>query len=1136
MDYLYNGGGVAVGDFNNDGLPDLYFTASTTSNKLYLNKGHLSFRDVTDEAGVGGEGRWCNAASVVDINNDGLLDIYVCATNKKNPKDRRNLLYINQGLDKNGVPVFKEMAKEYGLDYSGYSVHAAFFDYDNDGDLDMYLVTTKPASRQAANFSSNNIETDNSDVDKLYRNDWNSKLNHPVFTDVSAQAGITKHGYGLGIAIVDINKDGWKDIYVSNDFYSNDHLYINNKNGTFTDKSKEYFKHTSMNAMGNDVIDINNDGLADILTVDMDPEDNLRKKKNMGVGSYYAYQTMLGPKSSLQYVRNTLQLNMGPRMKGNDSVGNPIFADIGFYAGVAETDWSWNTSIADFDNDGLRDIIITNGYPRDVTDHDFSAYRSNAANITSKQKLIDLIPQIKIPNYAFRNTNGLKFENVTKTWGMDEPSFSSGAVAVDLDNDGDLDYVINNINGKAFIYENTTNKDGKIGANYLDIKLTGSAKNRFGIGTFVEIYYKGKMQVYENSPYRGYLSTCDTKVHFGLGKNNFVDSVLIRWPGNKKQVIKHVAANQVLSVNINAAKQTDNWRIDAVNHKSLFTDVTKSTGIDYVHKQEDHIDFDYERLLPHKFSEYGPGLAAGDVDGNGLDDIFIGGTADYPGRFFLQQPDGRFIAKPLPVIPDKNMAQPDNMGVLLFDADGDGKPDLYCASGSNEFVPGAKNYQDRLYINKGKGNFVLDTLALPKNYTSKSCVRAADFDNDGDLDLFIGGRVLPGEYPTPVSSFIYRNDSKNGKVKFTDVTQQVAPCLKNIGLVTDAIWTDFDNDGWVDLIIVGEWMPVTFLKNDHGHFKNITKTTGIGGETGWWDSIVAGDFNNDGYTDYIVGNLGSNSFYRADHTYPATIYAKDFDKNGSIDPIITMYLKDALGVKREFTAANRDEIIGQLPFLRKKFLTYKDFGNAEFSNFFTKEDMKGALKLQANNFNSCYIENQGNGVFKIRPLPAMAQLAPLNGMVTGDFNHDGNLDVAINGNDYGTDVTNGRYDAMNGLLLLGNGMGGFTPASIMQSGLFVPGNAKALIKLKGAGNTVLLASSQNRGPLQIFKLRQAGKLIALNPNDRTVKIILRTGKVRKEEIYFGSSFLSQSSQFISLDSSIRRIEITDTKGLKRVIH
>jgi hypothetical protein len=1140
MEFLYNGGGVAVGDFNRDGLPDLYFTASMVSNKLYLNKGGLRFEDVTETAGVTGEGRWCNGASVVDINNDGWPDIYVCVSIKKDPRQRTNLLYVNQGLNKDGVPVFKEMAAEYGLADTSYSVQAAFFDYDNDGDLDMYLVTTKLAQRDVVQFSSNHFNTDFRDVDKLYRNDWSDSLKHPVFTDVSKQAGIVEPGYGLGVSIVDINRDGWKDIYVSNDFLSSDLLYINNGDGTFTNRIGEYFKHTSQNAMGNDIADLNNDGLADVLTVDMNPADNFRKKKNMGGGNYTIYQNMMYGNYMLQYVRNTLQLNQGPRIKGNDSLGPPIFSDISFYSGVAETDWSWNPSIADFDNDGLRDILITNGYPKDVTDHDFNAFRERKVYGLSKKELIAQIPQIKIPNYAFQNRGDLHFENVTDSWGMSTPSFSNGAVYVDLDNDGDLDYVVNNINDEAFVYENTTrNPDMKVsGANFLDVVFKGTEKNPDGLGAWAEIYYgQGQHQIYENSPYRGYLSTVEAKAHFGLGTVSVLDSVIIEWPDGKKQALLHVAANQIIKADIRNATLSYTFHTDALARHTLFTDITANTGVQYNHHEKDFIDFNVEKLLPHKLSQYGPSLAAGDLDGNGLDDIFIGTSGgDYDQHYLLQQPDGKFLDKVLPTVKGRDVRLPENLGTLIFDADGDGYPDIYCASGSNEFPAGAKDYQDRLWMNDGKGNFVLDTTgAIPLNRTSKSCIKAADFDHDGDLDLFIGGRVLPGNYPLPVNSFIYRNDSRPGHPKFTDVTSIVAPGLRQIGMICDAVWTDFDNDGWIDLIVVGEWMPVTFFRNDHGKFVNVTSQSGLSTEIGWWNSITAGDFDNDGDIDYIVGNLGQNSFYRASKQYPVGIYAKDFDNNKSLDAILTLFLPAEDGGMQEFPAASRDDMMKELPGLKKKFLTYKEYGHASFADLFSKRELKDAYIRHANNFSSCYLENLGNGKFRMHPLPWAAQLAPVYGMVVDDFNHDGNLDLALNGNDFGTEVTTGRYDALNGLVLLGDGRGNFSPQTILKSGLFIPGDGKSLIKLRGPRNTYLLAASQNSGPLKIFKNNMVQQVIPLKDDDRIMLITLKNGRIRKEEIGYGSSFLSQSSRLAVINESIQKIEIINARGQTRVI-
>ncbi len=1135
---IYNGGGIGVGDFNNDGLQDLYFTGNLVTNKLYLNKSRFKFEDVTKEAGVDGSGRWSRGVAVVDINNDGLLDMYVSVSMSKDPDERKNLLYVNQGIDKNGTPKFREMAAEYGLADTTHSTMAAFFDYDNDDDLDMYLVVNQILEKDIpSNFRPKITDGSYPSTGRLYRNDWNDSIKHPFFTNVSKQAGITIEGYGHGVSIADFNKDGWKDIFVTNDFNSNDLLYVNNHDGTFTDKASDYFKHTSANGMGQDVIDINNDGLADVVELDMNPEDNYRKKTMMGSGSYQTYQNSDYYGYQYQYVRNSIQLNRGPRIIQSDSIGDPIFSDIGFLSGIAETDWSWTPLVTDFDNDGLRDIIVTNGFPRDITDHDFIAFRRTSFTLASKEYMLSQIPEVKLHNYAFRNNNNLTFQDVTDKWGLTLPSFSNGAVYADLDNDGDMDCVINNINDESFVYENTTNSKDKIAVNYLQIKFKGSDKNLNGLGASVEIYYGDQIQVYENSPYRGYLSSIDMKAFFGLGNVTVVDSVIIKWPGNKKQVLKDVKPNQLLGVDIKNANLEYNWISDSFVKNALFTDITNLSGINYLHQETDFIDFDKERLIPHKLSQYGPGLAAGDIDGNGLDDICIGGSADFPGKFLLQQINGEFIMKDMPPANNKTYRKNENMGLLLFDVDSDGDLDMYCASGSNEFPANTENYQDVFFINDGKGNFTNDSSALPINYTSKSCIRATDFDNDGDLDLFIGGRCLPGKYPLPVSSFIYRNDSKNGEIKFTDVTADVMKDLQNIGMVCDAIWTDFDNDGWTDLLVVGEWMPITFFKNNHGKFENVSSQSGVNDQLGWWNSITSGDFDNDGDIDYIAGNLGENSFFRASDQYPINMYAKDFDKNGSLDAIVTIFLKDKNGIKKEYTALNRDDIVSQLPPLKKKFLTYKDFANADIHQMFTADEMKGALVLHANNFKSCYIKNNGEGKFELLPLPAMAQLGPLNGMIADDFNSDGNLDVAITGNDYGNEVSDGRYDALNGLVLLGDGAGNFITQTILQSGFFVPRDAKALIKLRGTDNNYLVAASQNKGPLKLFHHKNTNqKLIPLQPLDVSALVIYKNGKKQKREVNYGSSFLSQSSRFLNVDNNVVSIEIIDTKGNMRKIN
>ncbi|MEO6453154.1 MAG: VCBS repeat-containing protein [Ginsengibacter sp.] len=1136
MEFLYNGNGVVAGDFNNDDLPDLYFTASMVSNKLYLNKGNFKFEDVTEEAHVNGEKRWCNGASSVDINNDGLLDIYVCASIKKNPSARKNLFFINQGINKNGVPVFKEMAEEYHLADTGLSVQAAFFDYDNDGDLDMYLVQTMLANRESSRFMNNNFgDTAKTDVDKLYRNDWNKSLRHPVFTDVSSEAGIVDQGFGLGVNITDFNNDGWKDIYVTNDFFGSDLLYINNKNGTFTNKAAQCFKHTSQNAMGNDVADINNDGLPDVIAVDMNPEDNYRKKKNMGGNNYYTYQSMLAGGYVLQYVKNTLQLNMGARLLPGDSIGEPVFADIAYYAGVAETDWSWHPCIADFDNDGYRDIFITNGYPRDVTDHDFAAFRNRSSNIASKQQLIDEMPQIKISNYAYHNKGNLQFENVSKKWGLDQLSFSNGSVYADLDNDGDFDYVISNINDEAFVFENTLNTNKIINANFLKIKFKGERQNRNGLGAVVTIFYdKGKMQVWENSPCRGYLSCVESSVQFGLAKTSLIDSVIINWSNNKTQKLINVKSNQALQVNEKDAKETRYTQL-STNSTSLFTDVTNKLDIHYRHYQSNFIDFNYQRLLPHKVSEYGPGIAAGDIDGNGYDDLCIGGSGDMRVSFLLQQADGKFVHKELPYLTTGDARRPVNVGILLFDADNDSDLDLYLTSGGSASPPNSKDYQDRIYKNDGKGNYTFAENALPADFTNKSCVKAADIDNDGHPDLFIGGRVVPGHYPQAVNSFIYRNDSKNGVIHFTDVTEIIAPELKNIGLTCDGIWTDFNNDGWKDLVVVGEWMAPQFFKNEQGKLKNITSSTGLQSYKGWWNSIVAGDFDNDGDMDYVIGNLGTNSYYRGTDENPAGIYAGDFVHNNGYVAIPSLFLPDQDGNKKEFPAQTRDDIADQLPALKKKFLTYKEFGKAGMQQLLDEKDIKSAYKLQANYFESAYLQNIGKGKFTVHALPMQAQIAPIYGMVAADFNNDGNLDIAAVGNDFGTEVSIGRYDAMNGLIMLGDGKGNFAPQSILQSGFFVPGNARGLVKLIGKKDDYLLAATQNRDALKVFKNRVQQVVMRLLPGDEYVIIHLKNGQQRKEEIYNGDSFVSQSSKFIIINNNIESLEIIDNKKDKRMI-
>ena len=1134
---IYNGGGVGIGDFNNDGLPDIYFGGNMVSNRLYLNMGHFKFEDITKEAGVAGLGRWARGISVIDINNDGLMDIYICNTIYKDSLRRRNILYVNQGIDKNGIPHFKDMAAEYGLDIHIQSTMASFFDYDNDGDLDMYLTVNEAFNGEnPSTFVQRNTRSTAPSVGRLYRNEWDSTLNHPVFRDVSKEAGINFEGYGHAATICDINQDGWKDIYVSDDFLSSNLLYINNHDGTFTNRVKEYFKHTSYNSMGQDVVDINNDGLDDVIELDMNPEDNYRKKMMLASESYLTYQNFDGYGYEYQYVRNTLQWNQGPSVGENDSIGIPSFSEIGFLSGISQTDWSWSPLVTDFDNDGYRDLVITNGFPRDVSDHDFMAYSEEKKGMVSKKMLLDQIPKIKLHNYAFRNSGNLTFSDQTTTWGLEQPTFSTSVAYADFDNDGAMDMVINNTNDEALLYRNTSRDQDSLNTRFLQIKVKGDKKNINGLGAIIHIYYDhGKQQVYENNPYRGYLASMQGITHFGLNHIPNIDSVVVQWYNGKQQTIRNVTANQVLTVDLNNADSVYSLQRPAVAQDALFKAITGSAGISYRHHDYDFIDFDIQHLLPHKLSEYAPALAVGDLDGNGLDDIVIGGNAVYPTHILLQQPNGKFLQKDsLPGKLNHSKVSKDE-GILIFDANGDGKPDIYISSGGYELSPGNPGYQDRLYINDGRGNFKMDTSALPVNHNSKFCVRSFDYNKDGKPDLFVSGRVDPWNYPKPVSSFIFRNDSEKGHLKFTDVTDEVAPGLREIGMVCDAMFTDFDGDGQTDLIVVGEWMPVAFFKNSNGKFKNVTASTGMGEQAGWWNSITAGDFRHTGRMDYIIGNLGLNSLYQASDEWPVYITAKDFDGNGKYAGIPSLFLPDRKGLKKEFPAQGRDDMTRQLNSLKKRFFNYKTYANATMDDLLTPDQRKGALRLKANMLQSCYLRNEGGGKFTMIPLPVAAQVSTINGMVVDDFDGDGNLDVLINGNDYSTSIGIGRYDAFNGLLLKGDGAGGFKPMSMLQSGINIPGNGKALVKLTGANGHYLVSASQNRGNLILFEMNNKHRIIPVNPGDLFAILTFSDGKIQKQELNQGSSFLSQSASFLDIGDHVSSVSITNVKGKVRNI-
>jgi hypothetical protein len=1015
--YFYNGSGVSVGDINNDGLPDLFFTGNMVKNKLYLNKGNFKFEDITLKSGVSLLEGWCTGATMVDINGDGFLDIYVSRSADINPERRKNLFFIN-----NGDLTFTEKAEEYGLADDGYSTQAAFFDFDKDGDLDMFLINhslQQYSTGVQENLQLRNIRNPNF-ANKLYRND------NGFFRDVSIEAGITSNvlSFGLGLAISDVNGDSWPDIYVSNDFNEPDYLFINNGNGTFTDKLTESMNQISMYSMGSDIADYNNDGHADLITLDMLPEDNKTQKMHSGSENFDKMQFLFTKGFYYQFSRNMLQKNNG----------DGTFSEIGQLAGVSNTDWSWAALFSDFDNDGNKDLFITNGYVKDYTDMDFLKFTMDqtikarqVGKETSVKDYIEKMPTIRMPNYAFHNVGNDRFVNKNVEWGIDQSGISAGAAYADLDNDGDMDLIVVNTNDYAGIYRN----NGEIINNnsYLKVRLKGDKFNSLGIGAKVIAYSKDKKYFQEQYLSRGFQSSVDPILTFGLGDIKILDSLIVIWPNDQIQKLINVNVNQSIIFDLKNAEINKSLIINKPSNLYF----SSSQILDFTHKENNFNDFTVQSLLPNYLSRQGPCIAKADINGDGLEDLFIGGAAGQSGVLFLQRKDGQFIKKTSTFF-DAHAKSEDTAAEFL-DIDNDGDLDLYVASGGYEFADNDPLLQDRIYLNDGKGNFTLKVSALPNMLISTGVVKASDINGDGFMDLFVGGRMVPGMYPSTPQSKILIND---GKGVFSDLTSAYAAELNQIGMVTDAIWMDLNNDNKQDLIIVGEWMPIKIFLNLNGKLKDASATYINFASSGWWNRIYASDMDGDGDLDLVIGNLGLNAQFKASEKEPISIYYKDFDENGSIDPIFCYYIG---GVS--YPAASRDDIADQLPQIKNNFLEYYKYANATINDLFTKAQLMDAKILKAEILETVYLENTGN-VFKMIPLPIEAQYAPVYGISSLDFNKDGKKDLLIAGNNSFTRIKFGQYTANNGILLSGNGNGTFKYIPQWQSGLKIKGDLRSL--------------------------------------------------------------------------------------------
>lgn len=1048
-EYFYNGGGVAAGDFNNDGLVDIYFTSNMSDNKFYLNLGDMKFRDITLASHAEGRpGPWKTGVNAVDINADGKLDIYLCYSGALPAEKRINQLFINRGNDSQGTPVFEEKALEYGLASTGFSNQSYFLDYDKDGDLDMLLLNHNPKNLPLLNeeATANLFKQDNPEKGlRLYNQ------NNGTFEDVTTSSGIngSELSYGLGLGISDFNEDGWPDFYVSNDYSVPDYLYINNKNGTFTNQMETSLSYSSQFSMGNDVTDINNDGLSDIFTLDMLPEDNHRQKLLLAPDNYDKFNLNVRSGFYYQYMRNMLQLNNG----------NGGFSEAGQMAGISNTDWSWAALFADYDNDGWKDLFVTNGYYRDYTNLDFINYMNEYVQEKGRlqrEDVMDIIkdmPSSNVINYIFQNLKGSGFQNKTKDWGIDQHSNSNGALYADLDNDGDLDLVVNNINQPAFVFRNESQKSE--GNHFLQIKLNGEGKNTQGLGAVIKIFHNGQVQRLEQNPTRGYLSNVSFTLHFGLGSSQKVDSLVVYWPGGKMQKLKDITAGQILQL---AEKDAQEKVSILVPQKKWFTEVR--SPVIYESRETIINDFNRQPLLVSGFSNQGPAMANYDLNNDGLEDIVTGGNTGEPTRIFMQQKNGSFILKKTDAFEqDKWYVDAD---IAVFDLSGDGNPDIYIASGGyHQLAPGDSLLRDRLYLNDGKGNF-FKTVDLPDVRGSKSCVRLLDINDDNFPDIFIGGRVVPGRYPETPRSYLLVN---NGKGKFSDQTEKICPEISKLGMITDAAWVDLDLDKKHELVIAGEWMPVTVFGQEKGKWINKTSQYFDKQYSGWWNKISVGDFNSDSLPDLILGNMGLNTQFRATDKEPLELYYDDFDNNGSVDPVFSFYIQH-----KKYPYVTRDELIAQLPVMRKRFSNFKSYADQTLDDIFTASEMKKAGHLLADHMiTTCFISN-ATGKFKIAELPPEVQLSPVYSIIQLDFNKDGNSDLLLGGNNGYTKIRLGKFEANYGQLLAGDGKGNFKYIPQNESGFNVRGDVRSIFKVKD-----VIYFGVNNKKMIAYTLSQKGK-------------------------------------------------------------